>query len=132
MYSAVTEQLAEKFAHHNARTIFDFYGKSDSLKQTGQYNALNFGDLECKLTAQMLLCHVDAHVTFKETLMSNLALEWITRSTDAFGKRVVIFGDNQAVVPAFTKRRSSTGALEELCQRAFAHEIVTVLHLYHC
>ena len=63
-----------------------------------------------KLAIQLPLSHISAHIDYKEALMSNLALEWVTRSEGAFGKRIVILGDNVAVVSAFTKGRSMTVA----------------------
>lgn len=112
--------------------MFDYDVKADTLRQTARYNAPNFGDLEWKMAVQLPLSHTDAHITFKEALISNLALERITRSTEAFYKRVVILGDNLAVVSAFTKGRPSSGALKAPCQRTVAYKLSADLHLYHC
>lgn len=63
--------------------------------------------------------------------MSNLSIQWIMRSNEDFGKRVVILGDKIAVVSAFTKGRSSSRALKAPCQRAAAYELAEIFHLYH-
>lgn len=74
VFSSVTAEVTEKYAHLNARTIFDFDGMADSVKQTARYNALEIGDLNWKLAVQLLLSHIyahtDAHISFKEALMA--------------------------------------------------------------
>ena len=132
VYANTTENMAERYAHLNARTMFDLDGKADREKQTTRYNALKFDDLVWKLAIQLPLSHISAHIDYKEALMSNLALEWVTRSEGAFGKRIVILGDNVAVVSAFTKGRSSSSALQAPCKRAEAYDLAADLHLYHC
>ena len=107
-------------------------GKADREKQATMYNALRFDAPARKLAIQLPLSHISAQIDHKEALMSNLALEWVTISEGAFGKRIVILGDNVAVVSAFTKGRSSSSALQAPCKRAAAYELAADLHLYHC
>lgn len=91
VYSAVTDRLAENFAHLNARM-------ADTRKQAFPQNAPSFGDLKRKLAARLPLSQVGVQIKFKGAPMRKLSLEWIMRSAEPAGKPSVILGDILAVV----------------------------------
>lgn len=80
---------------------------------------------------QLSRSHIDKQIIVKECLMSNKALEWVTRSQESCGERIIMIGDNVAVISALTKRRSSRTNLQAPFRLTAAYELATDIHIYH-
>ena len=62
VYANTAENMAGRYAHLNARTMFDLDGKADREKQATRSNALRFDDPVWKLAIQLPLSHISAHI----------------------------------------------------------------------
>jgi hypothetical protein len=59
----------------------------------------------------------DFHITLKEALAGKMDLNWLlSQPALSHGRRLVILGDNQSVMAAFSKGRSSSRAINTVCQ----------------
>jgi hypothetical protein len=59
----------------------------------------------------------DFHITLKEALAGKMNLEWLLSQPGlTHGRRLVILGDNQSVMAAFSKGRSSSRSINRVCR----------------
>ena len=132
VYAQVEPEVAERLAQLNARNLQDDASLDISAEeQTRRLIAVGFVGFPWKLAMRRDFRRVDEHINTLEATMLVTSLEWASRSAAHRGRRLIIFGDNQAVVYAATKGRSSSDGLCHLLRQVAAYEVAADFHVYH-
>lgn len=132
VYARVESEVAERMAQLNARNLQDDAALDVSAEeQSRRLTALGFAELPWKLAMRRDFRRIDEHINTLEATMLVTSLEWASRSAAQRGRRLIIFGDNQAVVYGAAKGRSSSGGLCHLLRQVAAYEVAADFHVYH-
>ena len=75
------------------------------------------GDNTWRVARSGRFVSIDFHITLKEALAGKMDLNWLlSQPALSHGRRLVILGDNQSVMAAFSKGRSSSRVINAVCQ----------------
>lgn len=130
VYAFVSASTAESYSTLNVRNMYDKDDVPCAERQQKLLWERGFGELSWTTAFTKDFRAVDQKINTLEGDMACASLEWLSRIARFNAKRLVLLGDNLAVLCALSKGRSSSLGLRGCCRRAAAYEVSLYCHAY--